>query len=53
MTMRGEIEDIADNLRRLASSLRSGSRDPEQVASKLKNIADELEGLALKLKSTN
>lgn len=50
MSVHRDIEDAADHLRALANRLRSGSSDPEQTARHMRQVADELEDLARKVK---
>ena len=52
VTMRSEIEQVADRLQSLAAGLRSGTQDPQTVEKKLSSLAEELDELAQRLKRT-
>ncbi len=50
MSVHGDIEDAADSLRYLANRLRVGSASPDQAASQMVALANELDDLAAKVK---
>jgi hypothetical protein len=50
LSMRSQIEEVADRLQSLAAGLRAGTQDPQTVEKKLSSLAEELDNLAQRLK---
>jgi septal ring factor EnvC (AmiA/AmiB activator) len=50
LSMRSEIEEVADRLQSLAAGLRAGTQDPQTVEKKLSSLAEDLDELAQRLK---